>query len=73
MRDDLWTQPRVSIPGLAADEHVKRITDPATVVYSYTPGAAPTEFLRGCRRGGSSVDARRVARMCTCPPGAWTR
>ena len=51
MRDHLWTQPQVIVPDLAAEEHVKRITDPATIVYSYTPGAAPTRFLRGLQEG----------------------
>lgn len=51
MLDGLWTQPQVTFPGLDAGEQVKRITDPAAIVYSYTPGAAPSRFLRGLQEG----------------------
>lgn len=51
MPDGLWTQPAVTVPDLDSSEHVKRITAPASIVYSYTPGAAPTRFLRGLQEG----------------------
>lgn len=51
MPEGLWTQPPVMCPGVDTGEHVKRITDPAGIVYSYTPGAAQTRFLRGLQEG----------------------
>jgi uncharacterized OB-fold protein len=51
MPEGLWAQPAVTVPDLDASEHVKRITVPANIVYSYTPGAAPTRFLRGLQEG----------------------
>ena len=45
--DGLWSQPAVSpVDGVEA-EPVQRVRIPASVVYSYTPGLAPTRFLRG--------------------------
>ncbi len=46
MPDGLWSQPQPQVPDLEGDP-VQRITVPATIVYSYTPGTAPTRFLRG--------------------------
>lgn len=43
----LWEQPQPSVPGGAADDAVQRIRVPASITYRYTPGAAPTRFLRG--------------------------
>lgn len=51
MPDGLWTQPPLLVPDLGAGERVKRITEPASLVYSYTPGTAPTRFLRGLQEG----------------------
>lgn len=43
---DLWAQPQPDVPGPERAEPVQRIRVPATMVYDYTPGAAPTRFLR---------------------------
>ncbi len=51
MPGGLWSQPSVSVPDLGDGEAVQRITEPATLVYSYTPGRAPTRFLRGLAEG----------------------
>jgi uncharacterized OB-fold protein len=44
---DLWTQPAITTPELGDAEAVQRIRIPAAMVYDYTPGLAPTRFLRG--------------------------
>ncbi|MEZ5239842.1 MAG: OB-fold domain-containing protein [Microthrixaceae bacterium] len=51
MPTGLWSQPEVAVPGGGDSEQVMRITVPATLVYDYTPGAAPTRFLRGLQQG----------------------
>ncbi len=45
----LWEQPQPTLPGAIADvaEPVQRIRVPASMKYRYTPGTAPTRFLRG--------------------------
>lgn len=45
----LWEQPQPNLPQWVAHvaEPVQRIRVPASMVYRYTPGAAPTRFLRG--------------------------
>jgi len=47
--DGLWSQPQPTLPAsvAAVDEAVQRIRVPASIVYSYNPGTAPTRFLRG--------------------------
>ncbi|MCP4436959.1 MAG: hypothetical protein GY812_15875 [Actinomycetia bacterium] len=47
MPEGLWSQPQPSLPEVGGDDPVQRIRVPATLVYSYTPGTAPTRFLRG--------------------------
>jgi uncharacterized OB-fold protein len=48
MPTDLWSQPQPSVPAKAeGTEEVQRIRTPASMVYDYTPGLAPTIFLRG--------------------------
>ncbi|MFV0317466.1 MAG: Zn-ribbon domain-containing OB-fold protein [Microthrixaceae bacterium] len=51
MPDGLWAQPSVEIPDTGAGEPIQRISEPAEIVYSYTPGRAPTRFLRGLAEG----------------------
>ena len=46
-RRALDASPSRAFPDLAEGEPVQRIRIPATMVYSYTPGTAPTSFLRG--------------------------
>ena len=46
MPEGLWSQPQPSVPE-GAGEPVQRIRVPATLVYDYTPGGAPTRVLRG--------------------------
>lgn len=46
MPEGLWSQPQPVVPHLDG-EPVQRIMVPATMVYDYTPGTAPTEFLNG--------------------------
>lgn len=43
----LWEQPAPSVPERGDGEAVQRIRVPARLVYDYTPGTAPTAFLRG--------------------------
>jgi type IV pilus modification protein PilV len=45
----LWEQPQPTAPDLGDAEPVQRIRVPAAMVYDYTPGAAPTRFLRGLK------------------------
>jgi len=47
--DGLWEQPQPTGPDLGDAEPVQRIRVPASMVYDYTPGAAPTRFLRGLK------------------------
>lgn len=42
----LWEQPRPEVPDLGGAEVVQRIRVPASLVYDYTPGVAPSMFLR---------------------------
>ncbi|MCB1010354.1 MAG: OB-fold domain-containing protein [Microthrixaceae bacterium] len=51
MPGGLWTQPSVSVPDIGDGEVIQRITEPASLHYSYTPGRAPTRFLRGLAEG----------------------
>ena len=50
MPEGLWTQPPVEVPEIDM-EQVRRVTEPATLVYTYTPGLAQTRFLRGLQEG----------------------
>lgn len=48
--DDLWTQPDIDVSGIAeldGVEPVQRVRLPASIVYDFVPGLAPTRFLRG--------------------------
>ncbi len=46
--DGLWTQPQPSVPsGDDTVSEVQRIRTPASFVYDFTPGRAPSRFLRG--------------------------
>ncbi|MCC6226506.1 MAG: Zn-ribbon domain-containing OB-fold protein [Microthrixaceae bacterium] len=47
----LWEQPQPVVPAAVAEvaEPVQRIRVPASMLYRYTPGAAPSRFLRGLR------------------------
>jgi uncharacterized OB-fold protein len=51
MPSGLWSQPQPSTPDLGDGEPVQRIRVPAAIVYDYTPGLAPTRFLRGMAEG----------------------
>ncbi len=42
----LWEQPLPEVPDLGGAELVQRIRVPASLVYDYTPGSAPSKFLR---------------------------
>jgi uncharacterized OB-fold protein len=44
--EGLWSQPQPRVPELGDVEPVQRIRVPASIVYDYTPGAAPSAFLR---------------------------
>lgn len=46
MPDGLWAQPQPSVPDLGDAEPVQRIRVPASITYDYTPGTAPSAFLR---------------------------
>ena len=43
----LWTQPAITMPDLGDAEPIQRIRNFASLTYDYTPGMAPTRFLRG--------------------------
>lgn len=48
--EGLWSQPEVdlsTIPELDGVEPIQRVRLPASMVYDYVPGLAPTRFLRG--------------------------
>ena len=47
MPTGLWEQPAVSSPDLGDEEPVQRLRLPASMVYRYNPGQAPTRYLRG--------------------------
>ncbi len=51
MPGGLWCQPAVVVPDVGGGERVMRVTVPASIVYDYTPGLAPTRFLRGLAEG----------------------
>lgn len=44
--EGLWSQPQPRVPELGDVEPVQRIRVPASLVYDYTPGSAPSAFLR---------------------------
>jgi uncharacterized OB-fold protein len=60
--EGLWSQPQPRVPELGAVEPVQRIRVPASIVYDYTPGTAPSAFLRAL------ADKRILGGRCAQDP-----